>query len=143
MFAGEGGPERTNKRFHYVSLGQPAHRLSTAFDSVTLYGEDPGIAPIFMARWVTAALVLPRLTMRKNYTAALICAAQNFGKHDYQWSCAQCYSHFHECCHRPAMRALIEANKQWPVVNEKITENSNICGSPFIIIQLRGKAAGR
>ncbi|MFA6946766.1 MAG: methylmalonyl-CoA mutase family protein [Pedobacter sp.] len=45
MFAGEGGPERTNKRFHYVSLGQPAHRLSTAFDSVTLYGEDPGIRP--------------------------------------------------------------------------------------------------
>ena len=41
MFAGEGGPERTNKRFHYVSLGQPAKRLSTAFDSVTLYGEDP------------------------------------------------------------------------------------------------------
>jgi methylmalonyl-CoA mutase len=45
MFAGEGGPERTNKRFHYVSLDQPAHRLSTAFDSVTLYGEDPHIRP--------------------------------------------------------------------------------------------------
>jgi len=45
MFAGEGGPERTNKRFHYVSLGQPAHRLSTAFDSVTLYGEDPDHRP--------------------------------------------------------------------------------------------------
>jgi methylmalonyl-CoA mutase len=45
MFAGEGGPERTNKRFHYVSLRQPAHRLSTAFDSVTLYGEDPHIRP--------------------------------------------------------------------------------------------------
>ncbi len=45
MFAGEGGPERTNKRFHYVSLGQPAKRLSTAFDSVTLYGEDPAIRP--------------------------------------------------------------------------------------------------
>jgi methylmalonyl-CoA mutase len=45
MFAGEGGPERTNKRFHYVSLGQPAHRLSTAFDSVTLYGEDPHTRP--------------------------------------------------------------------------------------------------
>lgn len=45
MFAGEGGPERTNKRFHYVSLEQPAHRLSTAFDSVTLYGEDPHIRP--------------------------------------------------------------------------------------------------
>jgi len=45
MFAGEGNPERTNKRFHYVSLGMPAKRLSTAFDSVTLYGEDPDYRP--------------------------------------------------------------------------------------------------
>lgn len=45
MFAGEGGPERTNKRFHYVSLDMPAARLSTAFDSVTLYGHDPGWRP--------------------------------------------------------------------------------------------------
>ncbi len=45
MFAGEGGPERTNRRFHYVSEGMPAARLSTAFDSVTLYGEDPAQRP--------------------------------------------------------------------------------------------------
>lgn len=45
MFAGEGGPERTNQRFHYVSLGMPAKRLSTAFDSVTLYGNDPDYRP--------------------------------------------------------------------------------------------------
>lgn len=45
MFAGEGGPERTNKRFHYVSLDMPAKRLSTAFDSVTLYGNDPDHRP--------------------------------------------------------------------------------------------------
>lgn len=45
MFAGEGGPERTNKRFHYVSLAMPAKRLSTAFDSVTLYGNDPDLRP--------------------------------------------------------------------------------------------------
>jgi isobutyryl-CoA mutase len=45
MFAGEGGPERTNKRFHYVSEGMPAKRLSTAFDSVTLYGQDPEHRP--------------------------------------------------------------------------------------------------
>ncbi len=45
MFAGEGGPERTNKRFHYVSKDTPAKRLSTAFDSVTLYGEDPDYRP--------------------------------------------------------------------------------------------------
>ena len=45
MFAGEGGPERTNRRFHYVSLNSEAKRLSTAFDSVTLYGNDPGVRP--------------------------------------------------------------------------------------------------
>jgi len=45
MFAGEGGPERTNRRFHYVSMGLPAKRLSTAFDSVTLYGADPDVRP--------------------------------------------------------------------------------------------------
>ena len=45
MFAGEGTPERTNRRFHYLSEGQPARRLSTAFDSVTLYGEDPAERP--------------------------------------------------------------------------------------------------
>jgi methylmalonyl-CoA mutase len=45
MFAGEGGPERTNRRFHYLSFGQPYKRLSTAFDSVTLYGEDPALRP--------------------------------------------------------------------------------------------------
>jgi isobutyryl-CoA mutase len=45
MFAGEGGPERTNRRFHYVSADMPAARLSTAFDSVTLYGDDPDHRP--------------------------------------------------------------------------------------------------
>ncbi|CAM9922612.1 unnamed protein product, partial [Chrysoparadoxa australica] len=45
MFAGEGGPFRTNKRFHYLSKDDPAKRLSTAFDSVTLYGEDPDRRP--------------------------------------------------------------------------------------------------
>ena len=45
MFAGEGGPERTNKRFHYLSSDMPAKRLSTAFDSVTLYGNDPDHRP--------------------------------------------------------------------------------------------------
>jgi len=45
MFAGEGGPEQTNRRFHYLASGMPAARLSTAFDSVTLYGQDPDRRP--------------------------------------------------------------------------------------------------
>lgn len=45
QFAGEGTPERTNRRFHYLSKNEEAKRLSTAFDSVTLYGEDPAHRP--------------------------------------------------------------------------------------------------
>lgn len=45
MFAGEGTPEGTNRRFHYLCKGEPAQRLSTAFDSVTLYGQDPDLRP--------------------------------------------------------------------------------------------------
>ena len=45
MFAGEGPPEQTNARFHYLAAGMPAKRLSTAFDSVTLYGDEPNERP--------------------------------------------------------------------------------------------------
>lgn len=61
MFAGEGGPERTNKRFHYVSKGLPAARLSTAFDSVTLYGQDPEIRPDIYGKIGNAGVSIPSL----------------------------------------------------------------------------------
>ena len=61
MFAGEGGPERTNKRFHYVSLGMPAKRLSTAFDSVTLYGEDPDHRPDIYGKIGNSGVSVPTL----------------------------------------------------------------------------------
>ncbi len=61
MFAGEGGPERTNKRFHYVSKGLPAARLSTAFDSVTLYGQDPETRPDIYGKIGNAGVSVPSL----------------------------------------------------------------------------------
>lgn len=61
MFAGEGGPERTNKRFHYVSHGIPAKRLSTAFDSVTLYGNDPAIRPDIYGKVGNSGVSVPTL----------------------------------------------------------------------------------
>ena len=61
MFAGEGGPERTNKRFHYVSLGMPAKRLSTAFDSVTLYGNDPAHRPDIYGKVGNSGVSVPTL----------------------------------------------------------------------------------
>jgi methylmalonyl-CoA mutase len=61
MFAGEGGPERTNKRFHYVSKGLPAKRLSTAFDSVTLYGQDPDHRPDIYGKIGNSGVSIPTL----------------------------------------------------------------------------------
>ncbi len=61
MFAGEGGPERTNKRFHYVSLSMPAKRLSTAFDSVTLYGQDPDHRPDIYGKIGNSGVSVPTL----------------------------------------------------------------------------------
>jgi methylmalonyl-CoA mutase len=76
MFAGEGGPERTNKRFHYVSLGQPAHRLSTAFDSVTLYGEDPHIRPDIYGKIGNSGVSIATLDdAKKLYSGFDLCEA--------------------------------------------------------------------
>jgi methylmalonyl-CoA mutase len=76
MFAGEGGPERTNKRFHYVSLDQPAHRLSTAFDSVTLYGEDPHTRPDIYGKIGNAGVSIATLDdAKKLYSGFDLCAA--------------------------------------------------------------------
>ena len=61
MFAGEGGPERTNRRFHYVSKGLPAKRLSTAFDSVTLYGQDPDHRPDIYGKIGNSGVSVPTL----------------------------------------------------------------------------------
>ena len=75
MFAGEGGPERTNKRFHYVSIGQKFNRLSTAFDSVTLYGEDPHIRPDIYGKIGNSGVSIATLDdAKKLYSGFDLCA---------------------------------------------------------------------
>ncbi|MCX2479935.1 methylmalonyl-CoA mutase family protein [Pedobacter sp. MC2016-15] len=76
MFAGEGGPERTNKRFHYVSQGQSAKRLSTAFDSVTLYGEDPHHRPDIYGKIGNSGVSIASLDdAKKLYSGFDLCAS--------------------------------------------------------------------
>ena len=76
MFAGEGPPERTNKRFHYLSKGQPAARLSTAFDSVTLYGQDPDDRPdIFGKVGESGVSVCTLDDMKRLFDGFDLCAA--------------------------------------------------------------------
>ncbi|QDQ73081.1 methylmalonyl-CoA mutase family protein [Pseudoluteimonas lycopersici] len=75
MFAGEGTPERTNRRFHYLSVGLPAARLSTAFDSVTLYGEDPAPRPDIYGKIGNSGVNIPTLDdMKKLYSGFDLCA---------------------------------------------------------------------
>ena len=75
MFAGEGGPARTNARFHYLCEGEPVHRLSTAFDSATLYGEDPDVRPDIYGKVGEAGVSVPHLDdMRVLYGGFDLCA---------------------------------------------------------------------
>ena len=75
MFAGEGTPERTNRRFHYLSVGQPAARLSTAFDCVTLYGEDPAPRPDIYGKIGNSGVNIATLDdMKKLYSGFDLCA---------------------------------------------------------------------
>ncbi len=75
MFAGEGPPERTNRRFHYLSQGQPAARLSTAFDSVTLYGEDPDERPDIYGKVGNSGVSIATLDdAKKLYSGFDLCA---------------------------------------------------------------------
>ncbi|MEM7501886.1 MAG: methylmalonyl-CoA mutase family protein [Pseudomonadota bacterium] len=74
MFAGEGTPERTNRRFHYLSQGQPAARLSTAFDSVTLYGEDPHERPDIYGKVGNSGVSIATVDdMKKLYSGFNLC----------------------------------------------------------------------
>lgn len=74
QFAGEGPPERTNKRFHYLSKGEPAKRLSTAFDSVTLYGEDPNLRPDIYGKVGESGVSIASLDdMKKLYDGFDLC----------------------------------------------------------------------
>ncbi len=75
MFAGEGTPERTNRRFHYLSQGQDAARLSTAFDSVTLYGEDPHERPDIFGKVGNSGVSIATVDdMKKLYSGFDLCA---------------------------------------------------------------------
>jgi methylmalonyl-CoA mutase len=74
MFAGEGGPERTNRRFHYVAHGHGVARLSTAFDSTTLYGEDPDTRPDVYGRTGNSGVSIATLDdMKKLYSGFDLC----------------------------------------------------------------------
>lgn len=119
MFAGEGGPERTNKRFHYVSLGQPAKRLSTAFDSVTLYGEDPDHRPDIYGKVGNAGVSIATVDdAKKLYSGFDLCDPKTSVSMTINGPAPILLAFFMNTAIDQLCEKWIEENNQWDKVSE-------------------------
>ncbi|WP_242696223.1 methylmalonyl-CoA mutase family protein [Longitalea luteola] len=121
MFAGEGGPERTNKRFHYVSLDQPARRLSTAFDSVTLYGEDPAHRPDIYGKVGNSGVSVATVDdAKKLYSGFDLCDPKTSVSMTINGPAPIILAFFMNAAIDQQCEKWIEANGVWSMVNDKI-----------------------
>ena len=131
MFAGEGGPERTNKRFHYVSLGQPAIRLSTAFDSVTLYGEDPAVRPDIYGKVGNSGVSIATVDdAKKLYSGFDLCDAKTSVSMTINGPAPMLLAFFMNAAIDQLCEKWISDNAQWPMVNELINAKFQTSGKP-------------
>jgi len=131
MFAGEGGPERTNKRFHYVSLGQPAIRLSTAFDSVTLYGEDPDNRPDIYGKVGNSGVSIANVDdAKKLYSGFDLCDPKTSVSMTINGPAPMLLAFFMNAAIDQLCEKWIETNGQWEVVNEKLGETFKSVSKP-------------
>ncbi len=123
MFAGEGTPERTNKRFHYVSLGQPAIRLSTAFDSVTLYGEDPNDRPDIFGKIGNSGVSIATVDdIKKLYSGFDLCSFKTSVSMTINGPAPIILAFFLNAAIDQECEKWIEKNNQWEAVNNNIKE---------------------
>ena len=123
MFAGEGAPERTNKRFHYVSLGQPAKRLSTAFDSVTLYGEDPDYRPDIYGKVGNAGVSIATVDdAKKLYSGFDLCDPKTSVSMTINGPAPIILAFFMNAAIDQQVEKYIDVNGLWTEVNKKIDQ---------------------
>ena len=119
MFAGEGGPERTNKRFHYVSVDQPAIRLSTAFDSVTLYGEDPDHRPDIYGKIGNAGVSIATVDdAKKLYSGFDLCDPKTSVSMTINGPAPMLLAFFMNAAIDQQCEKWLDTNDQWSGVNE-------------------------
>ncbi|MHA4808258.1 methylmalonyl-CoA mutase family protein [Flavitalea flava] len=131
MFAGEGGPERTNKRFHYVSLDQPAKRLSTAFDSVTLYGEDPDHRPDIYGKVGNSGVSIATVDdAKKLYSGFDLCDPKTSVSMTINGPAPILLAFFMNAAIDQQCEKYITANDLWPVVNKTTEEKFRKAGRP-------------
>ncbi|MBX9782293.1 MAG: methylmalonyl-CoA mutase family protein [Chitinophagaceae bacterium] len=118
MFAGEGGPERTNKRFHYVSVDQPAKRLSTAFDSVTLYGEDPDHRPDIYGKVGNSGVSIATVDdAKKLYSGFDLCDPKTSVSMTINGPAPMLLAFFMNAAIDQQCEKWIEANGEWAMVH--------------------------
>ncbi len=123
MFAGEGGPERTNKRFHYVSAGQPAIRLSTAFDSVTLYGEDPHERPDIFGKIGNAGVSIATVDdAKKLYSGFDLCNPKTSVSMTINGPAPVILAFFMNAAIDQECEKYISQHKLWPAVEQKFNQ---------------------
>jgi methylmalonyl-CoA mutase len=121
MFAGEGGPERTNKRFHYVSMDQPAIRLSTAFDSVTLYGEDPDDRPDIYGKVGNSGVSIATADdAKKLYSGFDLCDPKTSVSMTINGPAPMLLAFFMNAAIDQQCEKWIEFNGQWSMVNDAL-----------------------
>src|SRR5688572_7228442 len=121
MFAGEGGPERTNKRFHYVSLDQPAKRLSTAFDSVTLYGEDPDHRPDIYGKIGNSGVSIATVDdAKKLYSGFDLCDPKTSVSMTINGPAPMVLAFFMNAAIDQQCEKWLETNNQWTLVEEAL-----------------------
>jgi methylmalonyl-CoA mutase len=121
MFAGEGTPERTNRRFHYLSLGQPAARLSTAFDSVTLYGEDPAKRPDIYGKVGNSGVSIATVDdMKKLYSGFDLCAPSTSVSMTINGPAPMILAMFMNTAIDQQVEKHLDENDGWDEANKKI-----------------------
>ncbi len=131
MFAGEGGPERTNKRFHYVSLDQPAKRLSTAFDSVTLYGEDPAHRPDIYGKVGNSGVSIATVDdAKKLYSGFDLCDPKTSVSMTINGPAPMLLAFFMNTAIDQQCEKWIEVNGQWSMVNEAFEKKYSASAKP-------------
>ncbi|HCN11242.1 MAG TPA: cobalamin-binding protein [Chryseobacterium sp.] len=123
MFAGEGGPERTNRRFHYVSAEMPAKRLSTAFDSVTLYGQDPAFPPDIYGKIGNAGVSIATLDdAKKLYSGFDLINAMTSVSMTINGPAPMLLAFFMNAAIDQNCEKYIEENNLWDKVEQKLKE---------------------
>jgi isobutyryl-CoA mutase len=123
MFAGEGGPEQTNRRFHYLASGHGATRLSTAFDSTTLYGEDPDLRPDIYGRTGNSGVSIATLDdMKKLYSGFDLCAPLTSVSMTINGPASIILAMFMNAAIDQRVERFLRAGGRWPAAEKRIAE---------------------